>query len=92
MPSSHSWHEVKTVLLAIGYRQTITRDERLIYVSGEDRIVLQKSNKLDITYLAILCDHLGIKYIDFLKIYQREYDRIAKERKKTKGDSTVTKD
>ena len=78
MPSSHSWHEAKTVLNALGYRQLITRDERKIYVSGEDKVVIQKSNKLDVAYILVLCRHLEIKYIDFLKIYQREYDRMGK--------------
>lgn len=85
MPSSHSWHEVKTVLVALGYRQVISRDTRIIYAAGEDRLVIQKSNSLDIAYILILCHHLEIKYIDFLKIYQREYERVSKDRDASKG-------
>ncbi|MDA4124610.1 MAG: hypothetical protein OK438_04065 [Thaumarchaeota archaeon] len=91
MPSTHSWHEAKTVLLALGYHQTITKDERVIYVSGEDKVVLQKSNKLDVAYILILCNHLDMKYIDFLKIYQREYERVSRDRQASKRGSAPEK-
>jgi hypothetical protein len=84
MPSHHSWHEIKTVLLALGYRQHATGDDRIIYKNGEDNIVIQKSNKLDVTYVLIVCQLLDIKYIDFLRICEREYARIAKQREVSK--------
>ena len=83
MPSSHNWNELHTVLLALGYRQEITQDERLIYVNGEDRVVLQKLNNFDLAFVLVFCQHVGIKYMDFLKIYQREYER--QNRKKDKS-------
>ena len=49
-----------------------------MFVSGEDIVIVQKSNKLDVAYILVLCKHLELKYIDFLKIYQREYGRMSK--------------
>lgn len=75
MPIYHTWNELHVVLLALGYRQVITKDERMIYVSGNDKIVIQKLNELDIAYVLTFCKQVGIKYLDFLKIYKKEYDQ-----------------
>ena len=78
MPSYHNWHEVVTVLGALGYKQVSTQDERLIYENGEDVIVVQKENRLDVAYILTFCKQVGIKYMDFLKIYEKEYARSQK--------------
>ena len=75
MPTFHNWHEIQTVLFALGYRQEISGDQRLIYTNGVDRLILQKLNKIDVAFVLILCRQLGIKYVDFLKIYAKEYER-----------------
>jgi hypothetical protein len=84
LPSFHNWNELHVVLLALGYRQVITKDERIIYKHGEELLMIQKLNKLDVTYILTVCSIVDIKYMDFLNIYEREYAR----RKRKPADET----
>lgn len=79
MPSYHTWHELHTVLIALGYNQVITRNDRLVYVHGQDKMVIQKLNKLDVAYVLVFCREVGIRYMDFLNIYEKEYERQNKK-------------
>ena len=47
----------------------------MIYTNGTDKIVIQKLNELDIAYVLTFCKKIDMKYLDFLKIYKKEYDR-----------------
>jgi hypothetical protein len=58
-PIFHSWNELHKVLLARGWRQVITHDERIAYTNGIRNVVLQKSDKLDIVFVTNFCALIG---------------------------------
>ena len=73
----HNWWQFHTVLLKLGYRQVKDYNNEVLYYEGSfnDKIVILKSDKLDLIYTHRVLRKIGIDY----KLFTRLYEESAKD-------------
>jgi hypothetical protein len=72
----HNWHQVKTVLEGLGFRQVRDYSNEILYFKHEKdgRIIgFYKSNKMKQPYLLTILRRLGITYEEFVNLYKKLY-------------------
>jgi len=71
----YGWHQVKTVLVALNYRQVATGDEFMIFKNGDSYVTFEKADKFDQTAVVAIGREVGISFKDFGELCRKEYAR-----------------
>lgn len=74
MTNSHNWKQITKVLEKLGYNSVSSYDKGFLYYGHpqlQNKVVVQKSNKLPMQYVNALLQTINLKYEYFSPLIRR---------------------
>jgi hypothetical protein len=71
--TDHNWNQIHKGLLALGFQQVITHNDKLYYKKDEYEAMLFRSNHVDMDVVKAMCEHINVSYDYFVDMYKQSY-------------------